>query len=323
MPVLDDHHDLAHPVGQDAAWSESYYFNSYCPRTDVGFIARTGIRPNAGLMDAFVWAWLPGGGAAALRFEKAQSSMIDRSLDVGGIRFEMLEPMRAWRLHGAGRIGDGQLLELDARFDSLTPAIGVDTEGERPIADEARATARRSLASGHLEQAGRWAGRVVLDSEEYSLDGGHGNRDKSWGPRRTDGSRGMTMWRWFSINLGDDTHLGGIRVGTPAGDLNRGWVWSNGAAESVRDWGITTAVAEDQIRHTAVELEVSTKGGNVHRLHGDVMRNDRLDGGEDRRPGSIVYEGLTRWIYEGRVGYGISEYVHVLGPDGRPVAEVE
>ena len=33
------------------------------------------------------------------------------------------------------------------------------------------------------------------------------------------------MWRWFSINIGEDVHFGGIRLGTGAGDLHRGWVW--------------------------------------------------------------------------------------------------
>ena len=48
MPLLGPSHDLAHQVGDDPAWSESYYFNAYAPETDAGFFARIGIRPNAG-----------------------------------------------------------------------------------------------------------------------------------------------------------------------------------------------------------------------------------------------------------------------------------
>ena len=50
-PVLDERHDFAHPVEGDSAWSESYYFNCYCPDTDAGFFTRIGVRPNEGTID--------------------------------------------------------------------------------------------------------------------------------------------------------------------------------------------------------------------------------------------------------------------------------
>ena len=33
--------------------------------------------------------------------------------------------------------------------------------------------------------------------------------------------------------------------------------------------------------------------------------------------------GLARWSYEGRTGYGISEYLHQLDDAGRPVFPIE
>ena len=38
---------------------------------------------------------------------------------------------------------------------------------------------------------------------------------------------------------------------------------------------------------------------------------------------TIVNEGLARWTYEGRTGYGIAEYLHQLDADGRPVVPIE
>ena len=52
MPILDATHDFAHPVEGDTAWSESYYFNAYCPVSDTGFFTRIGVRPNEGTIDA-------------------------------------------------------------------------------------------------------------------------------------------------------------------------------------------------------------------------------------------------------------------------------
>ena len=65
MPILDAHHDFAHPVEDDGAWSESYYFNAYCPMVDAGLFTRIGVRPNEGTIDASLAVWLPSGERAA------------------------------------------------------------------------------------------------------------------------------------------------------------------------------------------------------------------------------------------------------------------
>jgi hypothetical protein len=53
----------------------------------------------------------------------------------------------------------------------------------------------------------------------HALGEARGNRDKSWGLRKWGGP---TMWRWFSINIGDDVAFGGIRIDTALGNLHRG-----------------------------------------------------------------------------------------------------
>ena len=147
MPILEAHHDLAHPVEGDTAWSESYYFNAYDPGTDSGFFSRIGIRPNEGTMDAAMSIWLPGGDLAEYRAVKEQREMVDSVLAVGDVTYEMLEAGRSWRLTmdgearrrpcrtGTEKKGEGPpagteprtvRLALDVRFDAVTPAIGVD-----------------------------------------------------------------------------------------------------------------------------------------------------------------------------------------------------
>ncbi len=61
MPILDARHDFAHPVEGDTAWSESYYFNAYCPVVDTGLFTRIGVRPNEGTIDVGLAVWLPNG----------------------------------------------------------------------------------------------------------------------------------------------------------------------------------------------------------------------------------------------------------------------
>ena len=132
---------------------------------------------------------------------------------------------------------------------------------------------------------------------------GRGNRDKSWGPRRWGGPK---MWRWFSINIGDDTHFGGIRIGTDAGDLHRGWVWTDGAHSSVREWKVTSELAPDGVPHTATHVHATDKLGRVHALDAEILRVS--PGAAGVKPNTtIVNEGLARWYYNGAVGYGINE----------------
>jgi hypothetical protein len=345
MPILEAHHDLAHPVEGDGAWSESYYFNAYDPGTDSGFFSRIGIRPNEGTMDVAVSVWLPDGSLAEYRGIKEQHEMVDRVLEVADARYEMLEALQSWRLTLDGEAparpcttgdeapGDGGVrgtrtvrLGLDVRFDATTPAVG--TDGQRgadgnaagPKTAEAVAAAG-TVGKGHLEQAGRWTGWLEVDGVRHQWRSGHGIRDRSWGPRRWGGPR---MWRWFSISVGEDMHFGGIRLGTAAGDLHRGWVWDGAAATSVAEWRVRTEVARDGVTQKVVHLQVLDKKGRTFDLRGDVMRV----AGTGQAGGTLVNEGLARWTYDdptgpARTGYGICEYLHQLDDSGRPVVPVE
>jgi hypothetical protein len=157
MPILEPHHDFGHSVETDGAWSESYYFNGFDPDTDSGLFTRIGIRPNEGTMDVGLSLWLPGGDLAEYRAVKDQHTMVDTVLEVGEVRYEMLEPMRSWRLTFDGTAPDractrGSISDHDARirldlqFDSLTPAIG--TSKLRKIRRRRRHHRQRPLRTG-------------------------------------------------------------------------------------------------------------------------------------------------------------------------------
>jgi hypothetical protein len=319
MPILDEQHDLAHPVEGDTAWSESYYFNSYDPATDTGFFTRIGIRPNEGTMDVGMSAWLPGQELAEYRFVRQVDGMVEADLGVGGAHYQMLAPMKQWRLtcDADALVRDLETdatrttrLSMDVTFDALIPAIGVDGQGRS--GQGASASTGQSVGKGHLEQAGRWTGWLEADGTRHEWREARGNRDKSWGPRRWGGPQ---MWRWFSINLGDDVHFGGIRIGTDAGDLHRGWIWRDGEHSSIRDWDVRTELAEDGLTHRVSHVVATDKRDRRHELRGDLLR---VAGMAQRARSTIVNEGLARWTYDGLEGYGISEYLHQLDDDGRP-----
>jgi hypothetical protein len=328
MPVMGEQHDFAHPVEGDDAWSESYYFNCYDPASDAGFFTRIGVRPNEGTMDVGLSVWLPGDELAHGFGIRECHEMTDTDLAVDGVRYERVEPMREWRITADREATVRDLTDadaatrtvpiaLDVTFRSLIPAVGGDGQGS--AGSGSSAATRQTVGKGHLEQSGRWTGWIEADGKRHELGAARGNRDKSWGPRRWGGPR---MWRWFSINLGDDVHFGGIRIGTEHGDLHRGWVWKDGAHASIRDWSVETELAADGITHEVTHVRATDKLDRVHELHGELLRVAPIVQERDGRR-TVVNEGLARWSHEGLTGYGIAEYLHQLDDDGRPVVPIE
>lgn len=340
MPLLEERHDLAHPVEGDKAWSESYYFNAYDPASGTGFFTRTGIRPNEGTMDVSLSLWLPGGELGERRFVQDQTEMVDRVLAVGPVRYEMLEPLQAWRVTMDGEVlvrsgsdptaaSRSVPVALEATFTALTPAVGVDGQGRSSRSSETSARTAQTVGKGHLEQAGRWQGHLTVDGVRHEWTEARGNRDKSWGPRRWGGP---LMWRWFSINIGDDVHFGGIRIGTsrdgdPEGggtrpDLHRGWVWDGETATSIREWQVRTELEDDNLTHKVSHVTAVDKADRRHELRADMLQVAAIgrQGGAD---GTLLNEGLARWTYQGRTGYGIAEYLHQLDESGQPVVPIE
>lgn len=319
MPILDERHDLPHPVEADPAWSESWYFNAYAPAERVGFVTRVGIRPNQGAAHALAIVWLPDGSTGQFEEQAPARAIVDGPIEVGAVHYARVAPLREWTVSIEPTRVAGHRVAVEARFSALGPAIGVDGTGGSGGTDGVRATARRSLAAGHFEQSGAWSGTIEIDGKRTPFSG-LGNRDKSWGPRETSGARGLRMWRWFSINLGPDTHFGGILAGTSAGELHRGWIHDHGKTTSVRRWNVSTVLDADRITHQALSLAVEDARGRVHRLRGEVLRVATIAIGESR--GMRVLEGLTRFERDGHEGYGIAEYAHLIDPSGRPTVEI-
>jgi len=173
------------------------------------------------------------------------------ALEVTGVQLQKLNETATRDAH----------IALDLTFNALTSAVGVDGQGRQ--GSGASAATSTTVGKGHLEQAGRWTGWIEADGVRHEMVDARGNRDKSWGPRRWGGPK---MWRWFSINIGDDVHFGGIRIGTDAGDLHRGWVWTEGAHSSIKEWKVTSEVADDGVTHTATHVHATDKLGRVHEL---------------------------------------------------------
>ena len=195
-------------------------------------------------MDVGLSLWLPDGELGRVPRVKEQREMVDT--DARG-RGGPLRDARAAAVvapdHGRATCRRGPAcgarrrprlyaVGLDLRFDAVTPAIGTDGQPSGGPKSAEAAARRRHGRQGALRAGRRLDGRARRSTaRRHEWHGALGNRDRSWGPRRWGGP---TMWRWFSINVDEDLHFGGIRLGTDDGDLHRGWVWDDGTGHQRR-----------------------------------------------------------------------------------------
>ena len=99
-------------------------------------------------------------------------------------------------------------------------------------------------------------------------------------------------------------------------------MWPDGEHASSAEWKVTSELADDGVTHRKTHLTATDKAGHVrHELEADVFRVEPGPAGH-RAATTIVNEGLARWTYQGRTGYGISEYLHQLDAEARPVVPI-
>lgn len=334
MPTPDPADEFFHPVGDHAAWSESYYFNFVDPSTGVGAFTRMGFRPHDGWADALHAVYLPGGRVVFtygrrtdLTAEKVTSfGAADPA--VANLTLRRGEPFRRWEIVYSG---EGQ--------DLADPTVMLLATRDRPegwarpahldmaVTFEALAGPHYAVggAQGHFEQTGRVTGTIRLGDETWAVDG-YGVRDKSWGPRTWQAPSGSAakaagpaavehgcFLNWFSMNFGADLALGGACGRTADGTFRgKGWIQRDGRTLELPEVTMSTVFdAGNPLLHRTVRLEATDAEGAPISVDGTVLsicptKIPRRDGV------TFVNEGLARFTTGGRTGYGIAEHWHAV-----------
>lgn len=326
---MNDEH--MHPVGDDPAWSESYYFNFIDPTTKVGMFTRMGFRPGNGWADGLHVVYL-GGRRVAFTYGRRDIgkdlSQYDGDLKAGDLVIECIEPHKQWRIRYEGPAQDiaeaevllersklrpdgwfrPATLKMDLVFDCLTEPHYA-AKGER----------------GHFEQSGHVTGQIALGDETWQADG-YGVRDKSWGPRdwgagERDESTAVTdkpaegpapFVNWFSMNFGEYAAMGGSCFRHKDGVIRgTGWMLREGESLALENVVIETRYRPDSLIHEYVELTAETEKGEAIRITGDVScvcpTKIPMPGGA-----TFVNEGLAEFNWGDRTGYGIAEHWHAV-----------
>ncbi len=329
-----DSHELMHPVGDDPAWSESYYFNFVDPKSGVGMFTRMGFRPRNGWADALHVAYL-GGDRVAFTYGRrdigTDLSVYDGDLKVGGLSISCEAPFKTWKLAYDGPaqdVADAAILLTRSKTRPegwFTPAnLKMDLTFEALTEPHYAAQG----VHGHFEQSGQVTGSLTM-GETTKTFSGLGVRDKSWGPRNWGGqsisgssggaSAGPRLSTaaapspfivWFSMNFGPDMSMGGS-CGRGADGVIRGsgWMQEGDMVGDLPDVVIESSFRPNSILHTAIVLTAATPSGKRIRIDGKV---ESMCPTKIPFPGgaTFVNEGLASFDFEGRKGTGIAEQWH-------------
>jgi hypothetical protein len=282
--------DAPRPPGGDG-FSDAVTVAFGDPRADLYGIARLGLADNgaSGLTILF-----HRGEPVTVRAEGGVDAGAPAAWDeisVAGLDTEVVEPLRAWRLHYAD---DGTSLDLD--LAALGAIAELDPDG---------AVARMGGMAG-FEQAVRVTGSATVDGQRIAIDA-LGQRGHSWGAPDWDRiALARTVGAWLDDELA--VSLTAIR---PAGGghhedeqiaatiLERDPESGAPRATAVVEPRLSTTYDADG-RQTAAGMELFLdEEGIPRRVAGEVRCGTTLDLGRLR-----LQCAFFRWRMEGRTGVG-------------------
>jgi len=319
--------EYMHELGPEPTFNESMYFNLYDPAQRFGGWFRIGNRANEGHAEMTVCLYLPDG-RVGFMFRRVDITSND-AFAAGGLHFTVEEPFEHLTVSF-----DGRVVLLDHPTDMADPRKAFtenpyatasveiaytrvsDMFGGEP--DEPHERPGEEFAKGHYEQLVAAAGTITVGDDSWTIDGA-GLRDHSWGPRTWQAPH---YYRWLTANGGRDWGFMLSRIARPDGPGTRGgFVWDGGVLHLCDDAELSTEWQGDDSYHRAVSFTLRSREqewkGTGRVLNLIPLRN--------RREGRVtrISEGLTEWtLADGRVGYGLSEYLDQI-VDGQPVGLAE
>jgi hypothetical protein len=329
---MEPQDEYMHPLEGASNFIESMYFNVYDPDERVGGFLRLGNRANEGYAEMTTCLYLPDG-RIGFTYARPEISHND-AFDAGGMRFEVITPFEALRTTYTGKVCIlDEPLQMANPRKAFTENPWVECEvvldhrgiapmyGGEPVNDDGTPLTEDlsgGFARGHYEQHIGGRGAIRVGDDEWSVDG-YGLRDHSWGPRFW---QAPWWYRWLTINFGEDAGFV-VSIVTSRDGKQRvgGMALENGEYHHLDRASIETEWTGDDLYHQ--EMRVTAASGNrEYEITGSVLnliplRNRRTT--PDGEPlVTRISEGMTEWHWDGRTGYGLSEYLDQI-IDGKPV----
>jgi hypothetical protein len=310
---LEARDEFMHENTGEANFNESMYFNFFDTAERLGGFVRIGNRPNERYAETTICLYEPSG---AVLFDFKRAEIADNArFDAGGMRFAVETPFERLSASYEGkacRLADPLAMREPGRAFKENPFVPVSLDlaiaGVGPMfggEPTERHEADMEFARGHYEQHHRATGTLAIDGRSFAIDG-FGLRDHSWGPRSW---QAPAYYRWLTANFGADFgFMGSHVVRQDGGETRGGFVHRGRALVLVRGIEIETEWTGEEKLHDRIHATLRCADGQDLHVEGRVLSMIPL---RNRRDGRItrISEGMTEWRCEGRVGYGLSEYL--------------
>jgi hypothetical protein len=324
---LEPQDEYMHELEEAQTFNESMYFNVYDPKVNLGAWFRLGNRANEGYAEMTCCIYLPDNKTVAFMYDRPHIDNND-AFDAGGMRFEVVTPFEEQKVTFEGKLAllDDPNAMKDPR-KAFSEATYVDASvdltyykcspmmGGEPEWDEGDTNIPESMqfAKGHYEQHVGARGKIVVGADAWDVDG-FGLRDHSWGPRSW---QAPYWYRWLTCNAGATDGFMVSVIASRDGKVRRsGVLFENGGYTPIIDAEISTEWT-DEFDQERLRCVATVPGGREIEITGAVKSFIPL---RNRREGMVtrIGEGLTEYQWEGKTGYGLSEYLDQI-EDGKPV----
>ncbi len=301
-----------HPPRADVPlWSENYAFVCFDPERETGVFIHLGRLPhNPDLWRGTTAALLPGG---ELSISKSVGLSADPALaSSGALSLKCERPFERWSLHQ-----DGMAMRTDS--EAAAAGLVVDRPVERlayelayesicPVWDLTDWMRAQQWGHAHIEQAGRFSGRLQAGGRTIELDC-TGFRDHTLGPRNF---ANLNRTCWAHAEFPSGRVFCALRIWSPEDEvvLNQGFAYEGGQMRYLDPGEMPTLTAPDASpREFGVTLgdgEVSIGGEVLHALPFMLDEpNDLLVGTDPSRTTTkVIVEAPSRFDWDGEVGYG-------------------
>lgn len=266
---VDTFHD--YPAEQPY-WTETVWFGAWIPEAAISIYWYNWFRPVLGIYGGGCLVWDAHGHLPweipVYRYEV--NAPIVETVDMRSLRL----PGGSWlRSVSEGMVYDmgfgARDVELEMRFEGLLPPDETSTAGVS------------SFFAGHIDQPGRYTGRLRLGERSYPIDC-HGIRDRSWGPRILgDDIR-------IGYCHGQSEHIAFLAYSIPGGEVEtvlKGYLMLDGRKALVKSGTRRVCYQDGRLRW--VELTVQDELGRSFSTRGRPLN----------RFVYLPYPNLVTWLF--------------------------
>jgi hypothetical protein len=316
--IIRPEDEFPHEPGPESNFNESVYTNGFSTASPVGGWMRLGNRVNEGYAELSVCLYLPDG-RIACAFSRPAIASNDR-FAAGGLSYSVQEPLKKVMMEYEGElliVDDPEALRdprnlfasgprLPGRVSWIHEAVS-PVHGGEPVDETVATMYGRDFSLGHFNQHGRVHGEIRVGDELWPIDG-FGWRDHSWGPRYW---QAIFYYRLFIANFPNGDGFMLLKITDRDGVARRvGVLLVDGQYEEITDMDVFTEWTVKQ-EPRRVHIGVRTPHRKAIIL-ADILKLAPLRNRRKTDEGTLVSriaEGHTRFTWDDRGGYGMTEYI--------------